>query len=71
MRRFALEKLAAAEFADEFSVTRSDFSANRDHMRTNADVDFEITEDDMDSLQGMEEMRDYGDASMFPVYSGA
>jgi len=46
-------------------------TANPDHMRTNADVDFEITQDDMDSLQGMEEMRDYGDASMFPVYSGA
>jgi len=46
-------------------------TANRDHMRMNADVDFEITEDDMEALQKIDEIRDYGDASMFPVYSGA
>ena len=46
-------------------------TANPDHMRTNADVDFEITDDDMNGLRKMDEIRDYGDASMFPVYSGA
>jgi diketogulonate reductase-like aldo/keto reductase len=46
-------------------------TANPDHMRTNADVDFEITEDDMEALQKIEEIRDYGNASMFPVYGGA
>jgi diketogulonate reductase-like aldo/keto reductase len=45
-------------------------TANADHMRTNADVDFEITEEDMEVLQKIDEIRDYGDASMFPVYSG-
>ena len=45
-------------------------TANRDHMRTNAAVDFEIAEDDMEVLKSIEVM-DYGDASMFPVYSGA
>jgi diketogulonate reductase-like aldo/keto reductase len=44
-------------------------TANPDHMRTNADVDFEITDSDMATLRNMEEI-DYGDASMFPVYSG-
>jgi diketogulonate reductase-like aldo/keto reductase len=44
-------------------------TANPDHMRTNADVDFEITDSDMAILRNMEEI-DYGDASMFPVYSG-
>jgi diketogulonate reductase-like aldo/keto reductase len=46
-------------------------TANPDHMRTNADVDFEITDDDMNALHEIDEIRDYGDASMFPVYSGA
>jgi len=45
-------------------------TANPDHMRTNADVEFEIAEDDMELLKSIEAM-DYGDASMFPVYSGA
>ena len=45
-------------------------TANRDHMRTNAEVDFEIAEDDMEILKNIEAI-DYGDASMFPVYSGA
>ncbi len=44
-------------------------TANPEHMRTNAAVDFEIAEADMAILRNMEEI-DYGDASMFPVYSG-
>jgi diketogulonate reductase-like aldo/keto reductase len=46
-------------------------TANPDHMRTNADVDFEITGEDMEVLKNVETIEDYGDASMFPVYSGA
>jgi diketogulonate reductase-like aldo/keto reductase len=45
-------------------------TANPEHMRANANVDFEIAEDDMEVLKSME-ATDYGDASMFPVYSGA
>jgi diketogulonate reductase-like aldo/keto reductase len=45
-------------------------TANPEHMRANANVDFEIAEDDMEVLKNME-ATDYGDASMFPVYSGA
>ena len=44
-------------------------TANPDHMRTNADVDFEITEEDMEILKNFETI-DYGEASTFPVYSG-
>ncbi len=44
-------------------------TANPDHMRTNADVEFEITEEDMDVLKNVEKIEDYGEASMFPVYS--
>jgi diketogulonate reductase-like aldo/keto reductase len=43
-------------------------TANRDHMRANAEVDFEITDDDMHVLEHLEDIEDYGDASMFPVY---
>ena len=45
-------------------------TANPAHMKSNADVDFEITEADMDALKVID-ARDYGDASVFPVYSGA
>lgn len=44
-------------------------TANPDHMRTNAEIDFTITDEDMQVLRDLEE-RDYGQASAFPVYSG-
>ena len=44
-------------------------TANPDHMRNNADVDFEIADADMRTLSAAEPIKDYGDASMFPVYS--
>jgi len=43
---------------------------NPAHMKTNADVDFVISADDMDFLKNMEQIEDYGDASKFPVYGG-
>ncbi|WP_108658283.1 aldo/keto reductase [Acuticoccus kandeliae] len=45
-------------------------TANPDHMRTNADVDFEISDADMETLKNAESIKDYGDASIFPVYGG-
>ncbi|NUP29229.1 MAG: aldo/keto reductase [Nocardia sp.] len=44
-------------------------TANPDHMRSNARLDFEITDDDMDVLRTLR-ARDYGEHSVFPVYSG-
>ncbi|WP_129658289.1 aldo/keto reductase [Rothia halotolerans] len=44
-------------------------TANPEHMRSNAEVDFEITEEDMEMLRNLDE-RDYGESSAFPVYSG-
>ncbi|RKR06892.1 diketogulonate reductase-like aldo/keto reductase [Kushneria sinocarnis] len=43
-------------------------TANPAHMQNNADVDFEIAAEDMAVLEGMETIKDYGDASAFPVY---
>ncbi len=43
-------------------------TANPDHMKDNADVDFLISEKDMELLKKMEQIKDYGEASVFPVY---
>lgn len=45
-------------------------TANPAHMANNADVDFEISDADMQALKDAEPIKDYGDASMFPVYGG-
>ncbi|MBN8876751.1 MAG: aldo/keto reductase [Sphingobacteriales bacterium] len=45
-------------------------TANPKHMKTNAAVDFEIADADMESLKNIKQIADYGDASKFPVYSG-
>ncbi|MCP3425233.1 aldo/keto reductase [Rothia sp. AR01] len=44
-------------------------TGNPDHMRTNAEVDFEITEADMTVLRDLK-ARDYGEHAAFPVFSG-
>ncbi|MFI6048413.1 aldo/keto reductase [Nocardia sp. NPDC051321] len=44
-------------------------TANPNHMRSNAQLDFELTNDDMDVLRNLR-VRDYGEHSVFPVYSG-
>jgi diketogulonate reductase-like aldo/keto reductase len=44
-------------------------TANPKHMRSNAQVDFEISDDDMDVLRNLRDV-DYGEHSAFPVYSG-
>lgn len=44
-------------------------TANPEHMRSNARVDFVISDKDMDALRDMR-VHDYGDHSGFPVFSG-
>lgn len=44
-------------------------TANPDHMKNNAELDFEISDADMETLKNMKEIEDYGEASMFPVYA--
>lgn len=46
-------------------------TANPDHMRTNAAVDFVIADADMEVLRHVEAIEDYGAASRFPVYREA
>jgi diketogulonate reductase-like aldo/keto reductase len=45
-------------------------TGNPKHMRDNAAVDFEIADEDMRALKGMDRMKDYGEYSHFPVFSG-
>ena len=45
-------------------------TANAEHMKNNADVDFVISDEDMDQLKNLEQIKDYGDSSFFPVYGG-
>nr|WP_321509679.1 aldo/keto reductase [uncultured Celeribacter sp.] len=45
-------------------------TANPDHMANNADVDFEISAEDMETLKSMEKIKDYGEHSFFPVFGG-
>ncbi len=45
-------------------------TANHDHMRTNAQLDFDITDADMDTLRAVQPLTNYGEANMFPVYGG-
>lgn len=43
-------------------------TANASHMKTNAEVDFVISEEDMELLKNMQPIEDYGEHSKFPVY---
>lgn len=45
-------------------------TANPAHMKENAEVDFVISEADMDLLKNVAQIKDYGSASMMPVYGG-
>lgn len=78
-----LKNQEIAEMADKYGVSipqlgiRYDLqlgivvlpkTANPKHMQSNADVDFVISDEDMETLANMERIQDYGDASVFPVY---
>jgi len=43
-------------------------TADPAHMKSNAQVDFEISPEDLEVLKKIEKIKDYGEASKFPVY---
>ena len=45
-------------------------TGNAEHMKTNAEVDFEITAQDMETLKHFKKIESYGASSGFPVYGG-
>ncbi len=45
-------------------------TANPAHMKSNADVDFVISNEDMEALNNLPQIEDYGEASAMPVFGG-
>ncbi|MED3998406.1 aldo/keto reductase [Priestia aryabhattai] len=45
-------------------------TANPDHMRINAKLDFVISDADMEILKNVEPIQDYGEHSYFPLFGG-
>lgn len=45
-------------------------TSNPEHMKNSADIEFEISAEDMDILELAEKIKDYGEHSYFPVFSG-
>ncbi|MCY9670526.1 aldo/keto reductase [Paenibacillus alginolyticus] len=43
-------------------------TANPDHMRINAELDFVISDADMETLKSIEVIQNYGEHSYFPVF---
>ena len=81
----ALKNVKIAGMADKYGVSvpqlciRYDIqlgmivlpkTVNPEHMRTNADVDFVISDEDMEILKNVENIKDYGEHGFFPVFGG-
>ena len=81
----ALKNPAIAEMAQKYCVSAAQLciryviqlgtvalpkTADPAHMASNADVDFVISDADMEKLKHMEHIADYGDFDVFPVFSG-
>ena len=81
----AMKNAAIAEMAKKYGVSvpqlciRYDIqlgmivlpkTANPDHMKANADVDFVISDEDMETLKNIEHIENYGAHSFFPVFGG-
>lgn len=45
-------------------------TANPEHMKSNAALDFEISKEDMNVLKNMKKIENYGEFTVFPVFSG-
>jgi len=45
-------------------------TANPKHMKSNTEVDLKIAEEDLEFLKNVEQIKDYGEARIFPVYGG-
>lgn len=45
-------------------------TANPAHMADNAQMDFEISNEDMETLKNAEKIKNYGDFSLFPIFGG-
>ena len=72
----ALKNPAIVEMAKKYGVSAAQLgavalpkTANPTHMANNADMNFTISEEDMEALKNMEHIADYGEFNAFPVFS--
>jgi len=63
-------RLLSIRYCLELGLLPIPKTANPAHMKNNAEVNFVISVEDMEFLKNMEQIKDYGNASMFPVYGG-
>ena len=54
----------------QFGTVALPKTGNPVHMKDNANVDFEISDEDMKALKEMEHIDNYGEFNVFPVFSG-
>lgn len=81
----ALKNPAITRMAEKYGVTPAQLciryvlqlgtvalpkTANPAHMRDNSAVDFQISPEDMQTLEVMEKIESYGEFDVFPVFSG-
>lgn len=45
-------------------------TTNVEHMKSNMDVDFTISDEDMDILKNVDKIKGYGESGHFPVFGG-
>ena len=45
-------------------------TGNPEHMKSNAQLDFEISSEDMELLKNFKKIKSYGNSGIFPVYGG-
>jgi len=45
-------------------------TGNPEHMKSNAQLDFQISAEDMELLKNFKKIKSYGDSRIFPVYGG-
>ena len=43
-------------------------TGNPEHMKSNAQLDFQISAEDMELLKNFKKIKSYGDSGNFPVY---
>lgn len=81
----ALKNKSIKEMADKYNVSIAQLcikydlqlgmvvlpkTSNPEHMKSNADLDFTISDKDMETLKNIETIKDYGESGIFPVFGG-
>lgn len=80
-----LKNKAVAEMAEKYGVSTPQLcvrytiqlgmvslpkTANPEHIKSNSELEFVISDEDMETLKNIRKIENYGDAGVFPVYGG-